>query len=408
MTLWVTLVIMMIKRFIFNKLKNEINEPEINILLGPRQVGKTTLLHELEKYSKKQDIKTSFYDLEQPQVLAQFNRPAAEIIQLLTQSGQIIFIDEFHYLQNASKIFKAIYDAKKKIKIICSGSSSLEIHKHLKESLAGRRFLFRIFPLQMSEILVHSKKFSLSHYLQYGGLPGLTHTDDNQRKQLILNEILGSYILKDIKSLVKEENIRAFNHLLYLLAENQGSTISMTNISNKINMSVKAIQRYLDILEETYVNYRVYSFSNNLGNELKKSCKAYLFDPGIRNTILKDFSDVNNRPDKGALLESFVFLHLNQWLEPNMEIKFWRTKDGGEVDFILLKNRKPILIEIKSKLTKAEVPKGLKRFLNRYTNVKNAFVINEQISEEVAYQSCSIQFLTFEDFLQSKDILTSI
>lgn len=399
------MVIMIIKRFVFSKLVNEIREPEINILLGPRQVGKTTLLHQLEKYAKKQNFKTCFYDLEQPQVLAQFNRSAAEIIQLLTESGQTIFIDEFHYLQNASKIFKAIYDAKKKIKIICSGSSFMEIHKHLKESLAGRRFLFRIFPLQLAEITAHNRDFPLHTYLQYGGLPGLTHTDAEQRKQQILSEILGSYILKDIKSLVKEENIRAFNHLLYLLAENQGSTISLTSISNKINMSVKAIQRYLDILEGTYVNSRVYSFSNNLGNELKKSCKTYLYDTGIRNSILKDFSDVNSRPDKGTLLESFVFLHLNQWLEPNMEIKFWRTKDGSEVDFILLKDRKPIPIEVKSRIAKAEIPNGLKRFLNRYTKVKHAFVINELFSETVAFQSCSIQFLTFKDFIKSKDTI---
>ncbi len=398
----------MIKRFIFNKLKDEIHEPEINILLGPRQVGKTTLLHTLEEYCKKQKIKTCFYDLEQPQVLAQFNRSASEIIKLLTESGDIIFIDEFHYLQNASKIFKAIYDANKKIKIICSGSSSMEIHKHLKESLAGRRFLFRIFPLQMSEILADNRDFSLNTYLQYGGLPGLTHTDVEQRKQLMLNEMLGSYILKDIKSLVKEENIRAFNHMLYLLAENQGSTISMTNISNKINMSVKAIQRYLDILEETYVNYRIYSFSNNLGNELKKSCKTYLYDSGIRNAILKDFSDVSDRSDKGSILESFVFLHLNQWLGPNMEIKFWRTKDGGEVDFILLKNRKPTPIEVKSRLTKAEIPKGLKRFLNRYPKVRYAYVVNEQVTEKLTFRSCTIEFMTFEDFLQSKDLFSSI
>ncbi len=173
-------------------------------------------------------------------------------------------------------------------------------------------------------------------------------------------------------------------------------------------MSVKAIQRYLDILEGTYVNYRVYSFSNNLGNELKKSCKTYLYDTGIRNTILKDFSDVNNRPDKGTLLESFVFLHLNQWLEPNMEIKFWRTKDGGEVDFILLKDRKPIPIEVKSRIAKAEIPNGLKRFLNRYTKVKHAFVINELFSETVTFQSCSIQFLIFEDFIKSKEMISSV
>jgi predicted AAA+ superfamily ATPase len=101
--------------------------------------------------------------------------------------------------------------------------------------------------------------------------------------------------------LVKEENIRAFNHLLYLLAENQGSTISMHSLSNQVKLSSKAINRYLDILEETYVAFRVHSFSNNLGNELKKSCKIYLYDLGVRNALLKDFSYIMDRPDKGAI-----------------------------------------------------------------------------------------------------------
>ncbi len=140
----------------------------------------------------------------------------------------------------------------------------------------------------------------------------------------------------------------------------------------------------------------------------KRNFRTCFYDPRIRNTILKDFSDVCDRNDKGTILESFVFLHLNQWLEPNMEIKFWRTKDGGEVDFILLKNRKPIPIEVKSRLAKVEIPSGLKRFLNRYTKVKCAFVINELFSETVAFQSCSIQFLTFEDFFKGKEIISSL
>lgn len=388
----------MIKRNILNKLQQELTQPEILILLGPRQVGKTTLLRMLENYAGQEGLKAVFFDLEQPQVLADFNRSDKEIGELICQSGEVVFIDEFQYVRNISKILKAIFDSKKKVKIICSGSSSLEIHRHLKESLAGRRFLYRIFPLEYTEIKNNNPDFTFEDYLRFGGMPGLTHTDSPERKQQILNELLGSYILKDVKSLVKEENIRAFNHLLYLLAENQGSTISVHSLSREVGLSSKAINRYLDILEQTYVNYRIYSYSKKLGNELKKSCKTYLYDLGVRNMLLKDFSDIANRPDKGVILESFVFLKLQAMLSPNMEIKFWRTKDGEEVDFIILKDRKPIPIEVKSKITSPEIPSGLKRFLNRYPTVELAYIINEQIEEDTKYGDCLIHLLTFEKF----------
>jgi predicted AAA+ superfamily ATPase len=389
---------MMIKRNILSKLQQELSQPEILILLGTRQVGKTTLLRMLEDYARQKRLKTAFFDLEQPQVLADFNRPDKEIVQIIIEAGEVVFIDEFQYVRNISKILKAIFDSKKKLKIICSGSSSLEIHKHLKESLAGRRFLYRIYPLEYDEIRNSYPDFTLENYLRFGGMPGLTHTDSEERKQQILNELVGSYILKDIKSLVKEENIRAFNHLLYLLAQNQGSTISVHSLSTEVGLSSKAINRYFDILEETYVGYRIYSYSKNLGNELKKSCKAYLYDLGVRNMLLKDFSNINSRPDKGVILESLVFLKLKAQLTPNMEIKFWRTKDGGEVDFILLKDRKPIPIEVKGKITALEIPSGLKRFLRRYPAVELAYIINEQIEEDIKYEGCLIHFLTFKEF----------
>lgn len=391
---------MIIKRDIIHRLEQELANPEILVLLGPRQVGKTTLLKELENYANRQGHKTVFFDLEQPQVLADFNRSNSEIVKLISGSGDIVFIDEFQYVRNISKIFKAIFDAGNKIKIVCSGSSSLEIHKHLKESLAGRRFLYRIYPLEYSEIKNSNAGFKLEDYLRFGGMPGLTHAASGDRKQQILNELLGSYIQKDVKSLVKEENISAFNHLVYLLAENQGSTISVHSLSAEVGLSSKAINRYLDILEQTYVNYRIYSYSRNLGNELKKSCKTYLYDLGIRNMLLKDFSVVADRPDKGAIFETFVFLKLHSALLPNEEIKFWRTKDGGEVDFILLKDRKPIPIEVKSKLISPEVPSGLKRFLSRYGSVHSAYVVNENINKEVHHEGCRIHFLTFDKFAE--------
>lgn len=388
----------MINRFVFNQLVEEFSQPEIVILLGPRQVGKTTLLRELEVYAQKNDLRTQFFDLEQPQVLAEFNLSDHEVIEKIKQAGDVIFIDEFQYIQNASKILKAIYDSKAKIKLFCSGSSSLEIHKHLKESLAGRRLLFRVYPLSYAEICGAGSKLPLEDYLLYGGMPALTHTPSLERKQKILSELLSAYILKDVKSLVKEDNIRAFNHLLYLLAQNQGSTISSHSLSNEIKLSAKALNRYLDILEETFVNFRIFSFSNNLGNELKKSCKTYLYDLGIRNVLLKDFSFLTDRSDKGILLESFVFLKLQAFLSPNMEIKFWRTKDGDEVDFILLKNRKPIPIEVKSTLDKPEIPRGLKRFLNRYPKVPTAYIVNETFTHTLSHDNTLIQFITFESF----------
>ncbi len=391
---------MIIKRNILKKLQQELAQPEIVVLLGPRQVGKTTLLRMLENHAREQGLKTAFFDLEQPQVLTDFNRSDKKIIELLQGSGDVVFIDEFQYVKNISKIFKAIFDSKKKIKVFCSGSSSIEIHKHLKESLAGRRFLYRIYPLEYVEMKNSIPSVTLDDYLRFGGMPGLCHTDSQERKQQMLNEIVGSYILKDVKSLIKEENIRAFNHLLYLLAQNQGSAISVHSLSSEVGLSSKAVNRYLDILEETYVNCRVYSYSRNLGNELKKSCKTYLYDLGVRNMLLKDFSALDSRPDKGAILESFVFLCLRLGLRPNMEIKFWRTKDGAEVDFILVKDRKPIPIEVKSRLAGTQVPAGLTRFLLRYPDVKLAYVVNETIEQEISQGHCSVRFLTLEKFSQ--------
>ncbi len=387
----------MIKRSIFNKLREEISNPEVLILLGARQVGKTTLLKALEKECRRMNITTKFYDLEQPHLLGQFNRPEEEIQRKITTAGKVVFIDEFQYIANASKIFKSIFDSAKHVKIICSGSSSLEIHKHLQESLAGRRFLYRIFPLAFFE-LNSQTGMNLKTYLKYGGMPGLTKTNSDERKQQILSELLSSYILKDVKSLVKEENLRAFNHFLYLLAENQGSVISIHSIANQVKMSSKAVNRYLDILEGTYVNFRIFSYSRNLGNELKKSCKTYLYDIGIRNALLRDFSSVNQRHDKGILFETFVFLSLQSRLKPNMELKFWRTKDGYEVDFILIKNRKPFPIEVKSQLTSIQIPKGLKHFLKRYPETTKAFVINEKLTETLMSANTEILFLTFKNF----------
>ncbi|MBI4669053.1 MAG: ATP-binding protein [Elusimicrobia bacterium] len=404
---------MKIIRSVFAELAREISRPEVSILLGPRQVGKTFLLCELQKNARKKNLRTRYYDLELPSDLMAFNKTDAEIFRMLTQNVDVVFIDEFHYLKNASRIFKAIFDSHKKIKIFVSGSSSIEIHKHIKESLAGRRLTTRIAPLSFDEFSQKARKGEAANlfeeYAVYGGLPGLIHAPDASSKIRILNELLAAYIQKDVKGLVKEENIRAFNNLIYLLAENQGSLISENSLAGEIGLTAATVNRHLSILDNTYVCHAVHSYSRDLGNELKKSKKIYFYDLGIRNALLKDFGTLSRRSDKGAIHESFVFLQLVCALKPNMEIKFWRNKSGQEIDFVLLKDRRPFLIEVKSSLPGREILPAMKIFLANYPETAGAIVFSENqagteefLGKTVRFEPLSSAYNAIQTIMSSK------
>lgn len=389
---------MKISRQSFGELVKELQRPEISILMGPRQVGKTFLLRELQKVARKAGLRTRYYDLEIPQDLMLFNKTDDLVFRMLTEKVDVVFIDEFHYLKNASKIFKAIFDSRKKIKIFASGSSAIEIHKHLKESLAGRRLMTRIAPLSFEEFGQKARKNAAARlyedYVTYGGLPGLINTPDAASKRRLLNELLAAYIQKDVKGLIKEENIRAFNNLIYLLAENQGSLISENSLSREIGLTAATVNKHLSILENTYVCCPVHSYSRRLGNELKKSKKVYFYDLGIRNALLKDFGSLRRRSDRGAVAESFVFLQVAFALKPNMEIKFWRNKLGQEIDFVVLKDRMPFLIEVKSKLSGREIPPAMKTFLTHYPETIGGIVFSENMVGEEKFMGKTIRFET--------------
>jgi len=401
-----------IKRDIFDQLLGEVNQTEVTILIGPRQVGKSSLLLKLQENVKE---KTSFYDLEDPLTLAGFNLSPEEIITKLDKEDtKVIFIDEFHYLKNASKIFKAIYDRgicdpKKRVKIFASGSSTTEIHKHLKESLAGRKNTIRIFPLSFLEFT--QTKQSFDEYLLFGSLPGIIHKESHKDKLALLNNILKTYIEKDIKSLVREENISPFNNLLRIVAQSQGQLVEHSSIANEIRVSSPTVQRYFDLLEETFVVNPLYSFSRNKTNELKKSKKYYFFDLGIRNLLVEDFSFIEKREDKGLLYESYVFNYLSSKLLPNMSLGFWRTKQKDEIDFVLSKNKIPYPIEVKSKLIRPSIPASFLKFSKLYPEMKDAFIINENLNLSIEMEGFSVHFLLIsqlETFTLLDDILDSV
>ncbi len=286
------------------------------------------------------------------------------------------------------------------------------MHKHLKESLAGRLKKYWIKPLSYKEFYSNSEiKSELSEFLCYGALPGtydLKHHPTHKDRQQYLQEILNAYIQKDVKSLIIEENIVAFNHLLYILADKQGQITSTASLANKIKVTAATVEKYISILEQTFVLYSLKSFSGNLSNELKKSKKYYYYyyDLGVRNALIKDFSSLTNRADKGCILETFTYHYLlNIADDSDTEIFFWRTSDGMEIDFIWNRNRTPYPIEVKSSLRKPEVFPALIKFLKAYPKAPFAIVLNDKVDEEIFHKDRKIYFISFKNIDYLEELL---
>lgn len=397
------MVPMEIKRLICNDLRREFTEPEVLVLVGPRQVGKTTLMRWLEGEARAVSKRTRFLDLEQPADLAALGGGEEDVLAALTTAVDVTFVDEFYYLENAGHLFKAVFDrveaGGRPVKIVASGSSSIAIHSHLKESLAGRMIRYRVFPLTLDEYRgwESDRRWDLDDYLRFGGLPGLSGVDRESRRQRLLQDYLSTYLIKDVKSLVREENVRAFNQLLYILAQNQGQLVEASSLSREIGVSAPTVSAYLDIMDQTFVNFLVPSYHTNLANELKKSRKTYLYDLGIRNSILRDFRHHAQRDDRGAIFESFVFLTLRARLEPNMEIRFWRTKKKVEVDFVLVVDRQPFPIEVKAGTGGTRPPGGVLEFCRRYPKVKQTFTVTPVGHEPFHLDGVTHHQLAFEE-----------
>lgn len=390
---------MVFSRDIYQELLEAAKSQQISIVFGPRQIGKTYLLKTLSQELGKE---SSYFNLEYPEDSRNFNQTEEDIFEMLKNSGKYVFIDEFHYVENISKIFKAIYDYSNwndnvKIKIYASGSSAIEMHKHLKESMAGRFRKYQIRPLNYQEFKTNSAiKARLNDYIKFGGLPGVynkkINKNDDDRKEY-LRGIYSTYIQKDVKALIQEENISAFNNLVYILAEHQGQIMPSSNLAKEIKVTAKTVDSWLDILEQTFILNRLGSYAKNLSNELKKSKKYYFYDLGIRNAITKNFD-----LEKGLIWESFTYHHLLCFYHPaDTTIYFWRTADQVEIDFIWEQNRIPTPIEVKSDLKKPEVPKAFKTFFRAYTNAPMGIVMNERLNETVWFMDKPVHFVSFEN-----------
>lgn len=397
------------------KITGYLDTPEIILLIGARQVGKTSILYLLKDELKRKKIPDShihYFDIEDLDTLQIFNRGAKEFIAYLgargtdTKSKNYIFVDEIQYMDNPANFLKIIADHYNNFKLIVSGSSILEIKQKFKDSLAGRKVVFEIYPLDFYEYLIFKKEDALcnallksdirhtdfktdidniparlltkefarhfNEYLIFGGYPRVALEPVHDKKLSYLIEIYNSYVKKDIKDLMRIDNITAFNNLLKALALQVGSLVNITELCNTVKIARETLERYLFILENTFIIETVSPFSSNPRKEISKMSKIYFIDTGLRNIIIKNMSAPNERVDAGALIENSVLSQFLKNLLPLQEIHFWRTLAKNEVDFVLIEGNLIMPIEVKYTTFKSpKVPLGIRYFQRDYKTDKS-------------------------------------
>lgn len=352
----------LISRPILNTIIENLDFKEFNVIAGPRQCGKTSILKLLQDYFEKKSQPAFYISLEDPEILSRLDSHPEELFTMLPIFNQKLFvlIDEIQYLKNPTNFLKYHFDFHgEKIKIICTGSSAFYIDQKFKDSLAGRKQIYNLFTLSFEEFIFFktrdSKLFSelaeirkrddynslqikklkqlLDEYLIFGGYPAVVLSENIERKKLLLMELSQSFVKRDIlESGIKNEEKYYF--LLKMLAAQTGNLLNTNQFSNTLQLSTTAIENYINTLRKTFHIQLIRPFYRNLKKELTKMPVAYFNDLGMRNILLNQFQSVDFRIDKGELIENFVFLQLRNKYIPE-EIRFWRTADGNEVDFVV-------------------------------------------------------------------------
>lgn len=327
----------MIERTLKQKIGKMVGKEKAIIIMGPRQVGKSTLLHEMFGASQ-EVIWLNGDDLDVQELFA--NVTSTRLKAIIGKKKYII-IDEAQRIADVGLKLKLITDQVKGTQLIATGSSSFELASKLNEPLTGRKREYKMYPLSFGEMAEHTnlleEKRMIPHRMVFGYYPEVvTHPGD---EKVILRELADSYLYKDILSLDSIGKPDKLMKLLQALALQIGSQVSYSEIGQLVGLDTKTVERYVDVLEKSYVIFRLGSFARNLRNELKASRKIYFYDNGIRNAVLANFSMLESRTNEeaGALWENFIIserLKRNAYSDSYCNYWFWRTQQQKEIDYL--------------------------------------------------------------------------
>lgn len=344
----------------YDNLENYLTLNKALLIFGPRQVGKTTVLND---FLKNTNLKYKLENGDNIKVQDVLSSEDFDRIKEFVEGYELIAIDEAQKIKNIGTGLKIIVDQVPGIKVIATGSSSFELLGQTGEPLTGRKTTIKLFPVAQLELKKlynnYELKDHLPEYLIFGGYPSVVAETSKNKKIELLNEIVESYLLKDILEFEKVKGSRTIFNLLKLLAFQIGSEVSLSELAQDLGTDHKTVGRYIDILEQSFIIYPLAGFSRNLRSEINKKNKYYFYDNGIRNAIISNFNDLSSRDDIGQLWENFLFMERLKKREYNhiyANAYFWRTWEKQEIDLIEEEGSKLHAYEFKWSKDKVKVP----------------------------------------------------
>jgi uncharacterized protein len=326
----------MIKRKLIGLIQKKLFKGKALIVIGARQVGKTTLVRDLVSLI---ELPYVFLNCDEPDTQYILNRPSSTELKQIIGSKKVVIIDEAQRIPEIGITAKLFVDNFPDSQLILTGSSSFDIANILNEPLTGRKFEFKLFPFSFSELSDNSslaeEKRLLDRRMIYGYYPDIVNNPTEEEDLLL--ELTSSYLYKDILSLGQLKKPMILDRLTQALALQIGSELSLNELSGTLGVDKNTVSRYIDLLEKTFVIFSLSSYSKNFRNELKKSIKIYFWDLGIRNAIIKNFNPLELRSDKGAMWENYVIAERMKYLSSigkKANTYFWRTVQHQEIDYI--------------------------------------------------------------------------
>jgi predicted AAA+ superfamily ATPase len=326
----------MIQRKLLSVLQAKLNKRKAIILIGARQVGKTTLLKQIPGFAKK---KILWLNGDEADTRALFQSASVTQLKKLIGKNEIVIVDEAQRIKNIGVGLKLITDGIPEVQLLVTGSSSLELNSTINEPLTGRKWEYQLYPLSFAEMVNHhgllEEKRLITHRLLYGYFPDVINHPGEERE--ILTQLTDSFLYKDVLSLDSLKKPIALQNLLRALAFQVGSQVSYNELSQVCGMDVKTVEKYIGLLEQTYVLFRMSSYHRNLRGELSKSKKIYFYDTGVRNALINNFNTPEFRQDIGGLWENFLVVERMKYLAYSgrrVNSWFWRTVGQQEIDLI--------------------------------------------------------------------------
>lgn len=330
---------MYIKRLISDQIKNKIlQSSKVVIMYGARQVGKTTLVNHLVD---ELPLKTLRIDAEDSRYTDVLSRKNIDHLKSLVSGYKLVVIDEAQQIPEIGTTLKLIHDHIPEIRVIATGSSSFDLSNKIMEPLTGRHWSYTLYPISYGELAIEANTFELDQQLDgqlvYGSYPETIAMTSLEEKKEYLNRLCSSYLFKDVLQIAQVRNSLKLRQLLKLLAYQIGNQVSLSELATRLDMSKDTVARYIDLLEKSFVIFRLSGLSRNLRNEVTKMDKIYFYDLGIRNSIIDMLKPLHDRNDAGQLWENFLIserIKHNAYSSNQVSSYFWRLNTGAEIDYV--------------------------------------------------------------------------